>query len=152
MHDNSTANNPPHPDADGRLGSAVETGGIRVSVQPRFVPEHSDPESGRFAFSYQVKIENVGSRTARLVRRHWEIVDAEGDRKVVDDEGVVGEQPLLGPCDAFEYASWCPLETRWGTMEGFYTLERDDGSTFDASIGRFYLVAGDVPTDDAVSV
>lgn len=126
----------------GKLGSEVVTEGIRVSVMPRYVPEHSDEDAGRFAFSYQVKIENTSGASVQVLRRHWEIVDADGDRKVVDDAGVVGEQPYLGPGDAFEYASWCPLETSWGTMEGYYTLERADGTLFQAAIGRFYLVAG----------
>ena len=35
--------------------------------------------------------------------------------------------------------SGCPLPTTWGTMEGHYVMERDDGSTFQAEVGCFFL-------------
>ena len=43
------------------------------------------------------------------------------------------------PGQSFEYTSFCPLETDWGTMEGSYQMKAADGATFDAQIGRFYL-------------
>jgi ApaG protein len=53
--------------------------------------------------------------------------------------GVVGEQPVLEPGDAFEYTSGCPLDTPFGSMEGTYQMVREDGSRFDAEIERFEL-------------
>jgi len=35
--------------------------------------------------------------------------------------------------------SFCPLDTEWGTMEGTYRMQREDGTQFDAVIGRFFL-------------
>jgi ApaG protein len=84
-------------------------------------------------------ISNEGDQPARLLRRHWLIIDADGHREEVRGPGVVGETPRLEPGKAFKYQSFCPLKTRWGTMEGSYTMQRDDGSTFEASIARFYL-------------
>ena len=46
--------------------------------------------------------------------------------------GVVGEQPVLEPGDAFEYTSYCPLKTKVGTMHGSYTMVTPDGETFEA--------------------
>ena len=43
------------------------------------------------------------------------------------------------PGDEFEYESYCPLDTSWGTMEGTYQMQDDEGDTFDVEIGRFYL-------------
>lgn len=123
-----------------QFGSISETDGIRVSVTPRFVPEQSG--DGQWLFTYWVKIENVGDRWAKVRRRYWEISDADGGLKTVDDVGVVGEEPELEAGDSFEYSSWCPLETPWGTMQGHYTLERRDGEVFTAAIDRFYLVSG----------
>jgi ApaG protein len=51
----------------------------------------------------------------------------------------VGETPRFQPGEAFKYQSFCPLPTPWGTMEGSYTFQRDDGTTFEVAIGRFYL-------------
>jgi uncharacterized protein affecting Mg2+/Co2+ transport len=33
--------------------------------------------------------------------------------------------------------------THWGTMEGMFTFERDDASSFDARIARFFLVGAE---------
>ena len=52
---------------------------------------------------------------------------------------VIGEEPRIEPGEEFEYMSGCPLPTTWGTMEGHYVMERDDGSTFQAEVGRFFL-------------
>ena len=52
---------------------------------------------------------------------------------------MVGETPRLEPGQAFKYQSFCPIGTPWGTMEGSYTMQRDDGRTFEAKVGRFYL-------------
>ena len=68
------------------------------------------------------------------------ITDARGRMIEVKGEGVVGEQPRLAPGDTYEYSSFCPLRTPWGTMEGSYTMRRDDGQEFQADIARFYLV------------
>jgi len=55
--------------------------------------------------------------------------------------GVVGQQPDLLPGETFEYSSYCPLDTPWGTMEGVYTMQDEDGKQFPVRIGRFYLVS-----------
>jgi ApaG protein len=127
--------------ASRRLGSSCVTRGIRVDVAPQYLREQSDPDAGKFVFSYRIRVTNEGAVAAQLVSRHWIIVDADGERHDVRGEGVVGQQPLLGPGQSFEYSSYCPLETPWGTMEGTYAFRTDDGATFDAVVARFYLAA-----------
>jgi len=124
-----------------RLGSEAVTEGIRVRVEPRFVPEQSNIGEGQWFFAYRVEIENVGETAATLRRRHWIITDADGEQREVEGEGVIGEQPRLEPGGRHVYESFCPLATPWGTMEGRYTLERDDATTFDAKVERFYLAS-----------
>lgn len=123
------------------LGSVSLDHGVRVGVSPWFIDEHSDPAERRYVFGYRITITNEGDRWAKLLSRRWTIVDATGQREEVGGEGVVGQQPELSPGQSFEYASFCPLPTPWGTMEGIYTMQRDDGTRFDVNIGRFYLVA-----------
>jgi ApaG protein len=53
---------------------------------------------------------------------------------------VVGEQPVLGPGEHFEYTSGCPLSTPFGSMEGTYQMVTSDGDRFDADIERFLLM------------
>ena len=121
-------------------GSVALTRSIRVAVSPAYLADQSDPPSRRFFFGYKIRITNEGEMGARLVSRRWIIVNAHGQREDVEGDGVVGQQPHLRPGQSFEYSSYCPLNTAWGTMEGTYQMERDDGEAFDAAISRFYLV------------
>lgn len=115
------------------------TEGIRVGAGAFYLPQESDPDERRFAFGYTIVISNEGDRPAKLLSRHWVIIDAQGRREDVRGPGVVDETPRLEPGQAFKYQSLCPLRTSWGTMEGSYTMRRDDGETFEARVGRFYL-------------
>ena len=117
-----------------------ETEGIRVSVRPAYLPQHSRQAEGQYVFAYAVRIENVGPQAARLLSRHWLIHDSIGEVTEVQGDGVVGEQPLLAPGRVHEYQSFCVLKSPSGWMEGEYHFVRHDGSTFDAVIPRFDLV------------
>jgi ApaG protein len=119
------------------MSNAV-TEGIRVTVRSEFRKERSEP--GRFFFTYTVRIANEGTQPAQLRTRHWIIVDARGERHEVVGEGVVGQQPLLEPGEAFEYTSFCPLDTPHGSMHGSYGMQRPDGSAFEAEIAPFALM------------
>lgn len=123
-------------------GSEVETNGFRVAIFPSYLPDHSDPQGRQYVFGYRVRINNESSITAQLLSRRWAIVDAHGRCNEVTGEGVVGQQPILRPGQSFEYSSFCPLTTSWGTMEGSYAFQREgDESVFEVEIGRFYLVS-----------
>ena len=88
-----------------------------------------------------ITIKNEGSEWAKLISRHWIIINSAGDKEEVVGPGVVGYTPELKPGDTFTYTSYCPLSTAWGTMEGSYSFIRRDGSEFKAEIDRFYLVS-----------
>jgi ApaG protein len=115
------------------------TAGIRVQAQAQFVESESDPDHLRWFYVYRIVIRNEGDAPARLRSRHWIILDANNHREDVRGPGVVGKTPRLAPGEQFEYVSSCPLRTAWGTMEGSYSFERDDGTAFEAAIGRFFL-------------
>jgi ApaG protein len=119
--------------------SRAVTNGILVTVKSAYMPERSTPTLRRFAFAYTVTIANEGSDTAQLMRRHWIITDGEGNVEEVEGEGVVGEQPVLGPGESFEYTSWCQLATPSGSMHGTYRMVATTGATFDAEIAPFRL-------------
>ena len=76
---------------------------------PQYVPQQSDPEVGQYVFAYTITVRNTGEVAAQLVSRHWEIEDAQGQTQVVDGLGVVGQQPLLQPGEAFRYTSSAAL-------------------------------------------
>lgn len=137
---------PPRPSVpESGRGSEAVTHGFRVVVVPRYVPEQSDPASGKYLFSYHINIANESGVHAQLISRRWVIVDGDGERHEVEGEGVIGEQPDLAPGRGFSYSSFCPLQTHWGTMEGRYTLQVRSGprmgETFDIDVARFFLVA-----------
>lgn len=119
--------------------SSATTRGIRVTAEAQYLDSESDPSHGRHFYVYRIRIANDGTETAKLLSRHWIILDANKRREEVQDEGVVGKQPVLEPGGTFEYTSYCPLRTSWGTMEGSYTFVTDDGEEFQAAIGRFFL-------------
>jgi len=115
------------------------TRGIRVTVSSRYVVERSRPLMNEYFFAYSIRISNEGRETVQLVSREWLISDAEGHVEEVRGPGVVGEQPVLGPGDAFEYTSACPLTTPFGSMSGTYQMVTDTGERFDAQVGAFEL-------------
>jgi ApaG protein len=121
-----------------------ETDGIRITVRSEFLPDHSDPQRGRYVFTYLVRIENVGGAPAKLLTRHWQIHDSIGQDHEVEGPGVIGEQPLIGPGRVHVYRSFCELKSPNGHMEGTYHFVRADGTAFDAMIPRF-LLAVDCP-------
>jgi len=129
-------------DLDNRRGSSHTTESVRVEATPCFLPNHSDPDEGRYIFGYLVRVTNEGDEPVQLLGRRWIITDADGESNEVQGEGVIGVQPTIEPGATHEYTSFCPLATEWGTMEGAYLMVRADGSAFDAKIARFYLVAG----------
>lgn len=124
----------------GEDGYSATTRGIRVNVQPFFLEEQSSPEEGRFVWAYKVEIANEGAETVQLTHRSWSITDAMGRVQKVHGPGVVGEQPVLGPGESFEYTSGAPLPTPSGFMEGAYHMVvKATGETFDAAIPAFSL-------------
>ena len=113
---------------------------IRIQAAAQYLPQESDPDGNKYFYVYRIRMVNEGQRRARLLSRHWVILDANNQREDVIGEGVVGQHPNLGPGEIFEYRSYCPLRTEWGTMEGTYTFARDSGESFEVRIGRFFLV------------
>ena len=119
---------------------SATTRGIRVSVQPVFLEDQSEPDRGRYVWAYRVRIENAGRETVQLLRRTWRITDAHGHSQQVRGDGVVGEQPTLEPGETFEYTSGTPLETPSGFMEGEYHMVVPlSGEAFDIAIPAFSL-------------
>ena len=113
----------------------------RIEVRPiaQFIPDQSDPENGRYVFSYTITIRNTGRIAAQLISRHWVITDANNAVQEVRGLGVVGHQPLLQPGESFEYTSGSSIPTPIGTMKGTYQMVAEDGTHFAADIPEFVL-------------
>jgi ApaG protein len=115
------------------------TKGIRVAVKPAYLEDQSEPEQGKYLWSYTITIENRGKETVQLLSRYWHITDAAGRVQEVRGPGVVGAQPVLQPGQSFEYTSGCPLPTASGTMAGCYQMRNLTGGQFEAEIPAFLL-------------
>jgi ApaG protein len=136
------------PDPDAALAEAMEnapcyeatTGTIRVIVRTFWLDDQSQPEEHRFAWAYRIRIENHGGETVQLLRRTWEITDATGRIEHVHGDGVVGEQPILEPSQAFEYTSGAALQTPTGFMRGrYHMIQPLTRQSFDVQIPPFSL-------------
>ena len=112
---------------------------IRVMVEPVFLDDQSSPSDDHYVWAYHVRIENLGRETVQLRTRHWRITDANGRIHEVRGDGVVGEQPVLHPGEAFEYTSGTPLATPSGIMVGDYAMESESGEKFTVAIPAFSL-------------
>jgi ApaG protein len=77
-----------------------------------------------------------------LLRRRWEIYDATESRKIVEGDGVVGQQPILEPGEIHTYVSGCNLKSGIGKMRGSFTLEKlMDGKLLEIVIPEFQLIS-----------
>ena len=112
---------------------------IRVAVKPAYLEDQSEPDEGKYLWSYTITIENRGAETVQLLSRYWHITDAIGRVQEVRGPGVVGAQPVLEPGQSFEYTSGCPLPTASGTMAGCYQMKKLRGEQFEAEIPAFLL-------------
>lgn len=120
---------------------AAATADVTVRVAVSFLTEQSDPARGRWFWAYHIRIENGRDEAVQLISREWTIADGRGERHRVEGEGVVGEQPIIAPGDAFDYVSGCPLDTPQGWMEGRYHMLDSHGRSFAVAIPRFPLSA-----------
>ncbi|MSQ80341.1 MAG: Co2+/Mg2+ efflux protein ApaG [Candidatus Methylopumilus sp.] len=119
--------------------SATKLHAIRISVETNFINEKSSIEHDRYFFSYTITIANEGLLPAQLVSRHWIITDANEQSFEVKGLGVVGEQPLIQPNEAYTYTSGTEINTPVGSMHGSYQMVAEDGTSFDAEIPIFIL-------------
>ena len=122
-----------------------KTRAIQITVKPFYLDEQSEPDDSQYVFAYHIRIENNGKDVVQLLNRYWQITDGLGRIQEVRGPGVVGEQPVLRPGEAFEYTSGCPLNTSTGIMVGTYEMETLDGERFDVDIPAFSLDAPDAP-------
>lgn len=112
---------------------------ILVSVVTEYMQQQSQPEQNRFAFAYHITIQNQGTESAKLLGRHWVIIDANQERKEVRGMGVIGEQPTIEAGASYQYTSGVVLKTPIGTMEGTYQLLDENGDPFNTPIEPFLL-------------
>ena len=122
--------------------TSLTTAGIRVTVGTAYIPEQSDPVSNRYVFAYKITIINESRYKVQLLRRKWFITDAVGKKRIVEGDGVIGQQPIIKPGESHQYISGCDFNVPLGKMEGEYFMKRlDDNSSFSVLVPSFMMVA-----------
>jgi ApaG protein len=117
-----------------------ETAGMIVRVAPHFMADESEPEEGRFVWSYTIEIENRSADPVKLLSRFWRITDENGLTQEVRGDGVIGQQPIIPPGESFKYSSAAPLAAPSGVMLGAYSMRRlGSGEEFDITVPAFVL-------------
>ncbi|MGV6851246.1 MAG: Co2+/Mg2+ efflux protein ApaG [bacterium] len=114
-------------------------GDIKIMVDVEFIEEKQDGLDRKMAFAYTITIANLGDESVKLTDRYWLITHGNGRTEEVRGPGVVGEQPVIRPGEAFEYTSGSMIESDVGTMEGKYYFIHNDGRQFHADIPQFIL-------------
>ncbi len=120
---------------------------VGINVVTTYLPSHSQPENEQFTFAYTITISNAADVPVQLLSRHWIITDADDNVQEVKGDGVIGEQPIIYPDDAFQYTSGATINTPVGYMEGSYfmvvrepmDIEPQELPTFEVPIPAFSL-------------
>lgn len=120
------------------------TKGIKITVIALFRPDLTQLEKQLYFYNYSIKIENLSHYRVQLISRHWRIVDSLSPIRIIEGEGVIGEQPTLEPGESHQYTSGCDLSSGLGYMEGHYNFVtiNDKGETtnhFKVNVPRFKL-------------
>lgn len=117
------------------------TSGVKVSVEVFYRQDQSNPLLNQFVFAYRISITNNSDFSIQLRRRQWFILDSNGKNREVEGEGVVGEQPIIGTGETYQYISGCNLDSEIGKMFGSYLMERlIDKRQFFVRIPEFNMV------------
>ncbi|SIO17814.1 Co2+/Mg2+ efflux protein ApaG [Algoriphagus halophilus] len=118
------------------------TEGIHVNVEVTYQAEFSSPHQHHYVFTYKVTIQNKSPYTVQLLRRKWEIYDAAETLKIVEGDGVVGQQPILETGESHSYVSGCNLKSGLGKMKGIYFMEKlFDGKSIEVEVPEFQMIA-----------
>ena len=117
------------------------TAGVRISVTTRYEERFSNPHNHLYLFSYEITIENTNAYAIQLLRRKWTVVDALTNKREVEGEGVVGEQPIVQPGESYTYRSSCDFATDAGKMSGkYHMLNLETQKEFEVSIPEFSML------------
>src|SRR5271154_2818062 len=115
------------------------TRSIIITVKQFYLEDQSSPAEDHYVWAYHVRIENEVKETVRLRTLHCKITDGLGKVQEVRGPGVVGDQPVLGPGESFEFTSGTPLPTPSGIMVGSYEMETRGGESFSVRTPAFSL-------------
>lgn len=121
----------------------VELEGLRVVVDRVVYQSDMDtPEDRPHCFAYFITISNNSNITVTIKGRKWVVNEADGNKTVVEADGVVGMFPELEPGESFDYHSFHLFSGDWAVATGSYIGVDANGRTVITRIPEFRM---DVP-------
>ena len=116
-----------------------ELSALRVSVdQVVHVPHLDAPADRPHPFVYFITIQNDSPETVTIRGRKWVVTDADGQRLVVEGDGVVGKTPRLEPGEHFSYNSYHTIGSD-SVAEGAFFGVTEDGTRVFTRIPPFKM-------------
>ena len=122
--------------------NVATTKGISVRVSVSYLAEQSAPASGRWFWSYHVRIENGSKRPVPLLSRSWHILDGRGTLHGFRGEGVCGGNAADRARRRLRYVSGCPLNTPDRVDEWELPYDDENGAAFDVAPHRDSHLSG----------
>jgi len=114
-----------------------ELPGLGVNVdRVVYRPDVEAPADRPYAFQYFITIRNESEEPVTIKGRKWVVTDSNGQRVVVEGDGVVGKFPRLRSGEQFSYHSHHVIGTD-SFAEGAYIGSTDEGQAVITRIPRF---------------
>ena len=112
---------------------------LRVSVEEViYMPSLDAPEDRPHPFVYFISIANESGQSVTIKGRKWVITQENGEKVVVEGEGVVSQNPLIESGGDFSYNSYHVVSND-SVAEGAFLAETDDGRAVFAKIPSFEM-------------
>ena len=119
----------------------TELAGLHVTVdRVVHVPHLEAPPDRPHPFVYFITIRNESDTPVTIRGRKWVVADAEGNRMVVEGDGVVGKFPHLKPGQQFTYNSYHTIGSD-SMAEGAFFGVTDGGEPVFTRIPQFEMRA-----------
>ena len=117
----------------------TELKGLHVTIdRVVYVPHLEAPADRPYPFVYFITIRNDSAETVTIRGRKWVVADAEGQRVVVEGDGVVGKFPRLAPGEHFSYNSYHVIGSR-SVAEGAFFGTTEQGEAVFTRIPSFVM-------------
>jgi len=121
------------------MSAFTELPGLHVTVdRVVHMPQLEAPPDRPHPFVYFITIHNDSAKTVTIKGRKWVVSDSEGNRVVVEGDGVVGEFPRLEPGENFSYNSYHTIGAD-SVAEGAYLGVTASGEAVFTRIPKFEM-------------
>ncbi|MEM9479152.1 MAG: ApaG domain [Verrucomicrobiota bacterium] len=112
---------------------------LRVSVEEViYMPSLDAPEDRPHPFVYFISIANESDSAVTIKGRKWVITQSNGEKVVVEGEGVVSQNPEIESGGDFSYNSYHVIAND-SVAEGSFLVETEDGRALYAKIPQFEM-------------